>query len=116
LTERGGTIHWAADAAGRLGGILRDALNRLAAEGCTVFLSLDADAVHAADVPGVSAPNPQGLLGSELPACARFAGRSAHVSSFELAEINPTLDRDNQSTRWAALAVWSFMAGLAQRG
>jgi arginase family enzyme len=39
----------------------------------------------------------------------------AGVSSFELVEISPPLDRDGQSARWAALTVWQFLAGLASR-
>jgi formiminoglutamase len=37
------------------------------------------------------------------------------VASFEVVEVNPRLDRDGQSARWAALAVWQFLAGLAAR-
>ena len=39
---------------------------RLAAEGCPVHVTLDADAVDAAEVPGVSAPNADGLAGGEV--------------------------------------------------
>jgi arginase family enzyme len=31
------------------------------------------------------------------------------VTSFDLVEINPRFDRDGQSARWAALAIWYFM-------
>jgi formiminoglutamase len=115
LVEKGGTIRWAADISGRLVEVFQEMLSRLAGANSTIFVSFDADAVHCADVPGVSAPNAEGLRGSELTACARFAGRAAAVSSIEIAEINPSLDRDNQSVRWAALVVWNFLAGLAQR-
>jgi formiminoglutamase len=63
----------------------------------------------------VSAPNPLGLSGEEVAACARLAGASPAVSSFDLVEINPSLDRDGRSARWAAVAVWHFLAGLACR-
>jgi arginase family enzyme len=33
----------------------------------------------------------------------------------DLVEINPSLDRDGQSARWAALVIWSFLIGLALR-
>jgi len=66
-------------------------------------------------VPGVSAPNPTGLIGDDVLACARIAGKSMCVSSFDLVEINPCFDRDGQSARWAALAIWHFLVGLAGR-
>jgi arginase family enzyme len=37
------------------------------------------------------------------------------VASLDVVEINPGLDRDGQSARWAATAVWQFLAGLAKR-
>jgi arginase family enzyme len=37
------------------------------------------------------------------------------VSSFEIVEINPSLDPDGQSARWAALVVWNFLSGLPRR-
>ena len=45
----------------------------------------------------------------------RLAGQSPGVASFDLVEINPRLDRDGQSARWAALVVWNFLVGLARR-
>ena len=54
----------------------------------------------AADVPAVSAPNPLGLAGQDLAFCARIAGASPTVSSFDLVEINPMLDRDGQRMYW----------------
>lgn len=79
------------------------------------WISVDADVAHVADVPAVSAPNANGIAGAEVIETARFAGQSSRVTSFELVEINPALDRDAQSSRWAALVVWSFLVGLALR-
>jgi len=33
----------------------------------------------------------------------------------ELVEINPLLDLDGRSSRWAAMAIWHFLVGLAHR-
>jgi formiminoglutamase len=90
-------------------------MQRLSEAHCQVYVSVDADAVRLMDVPGVSAPNPVGLIGEDIITCARFAGRSPAVSSFDLVEINPRFDRDGQSARWAALVIWHFLIGLAQR-
>jgi formiminoglutamase len=96
-------------------GSLVKELRRLAAAKCQVLTSIDADAVAMDTVPGVSAPNAVGLSGSLIMHWAREAGRSAHVSSMELAEISPTHDTDGRSARWGALVVWQFLAGLAER-
>ena len=99
----------------RADSVLRSEIRRLGLQGCQVYVTLDADVADAADVPGVSAPNCGGLAGIDLLACARAAGQAAAVASFDVVEINPSLDRDGQSARWAALAVWHFLAGLAER-
>lgn len=113
--EHGCIVRWASEVQGQLTQQFGKERSRLAAAGARVYLSLDADAVRTADVPGVSAPNPFGLTGAEVAACARLAGQSPAVASFDLVEINPRHDRDGQSARWAALVVWSFLSGLAQR-
>jgi formiminoglutamase len=112
---RGGVVEWAEDVRGDLGGHFQRQCERLRAERCLIHVSLDADVATAADVPGVSAPNPVGLAGAELIACARLAGGTPGVSSFDLVEINPQFDRDGQSARWAAVVIWHFLAGLARR-
>jgi formiminoglutamase len=89
---------------------------RLRQEGCQIYVTIDADVVRMADMPGVSAPNVAGLGGDEVIECARQAGASPEVSSLDLVEVNPRYDQDGQSARWAALAVWHFLIGVAQRG
>jgi formiminoglutamase len=80
-----------------------------------IYLSIDADAFEESDVPGVSAPNPDGLPGWTAYECARLAGQDRVVSSLELVEIIPRLDQDGRSARWAALVVWNFLIGLSLR-
>jgi formiminoglutamase len=115
LRQRGGTVRWFAEVAGTLVRHLEAVSQRLADEGCQVYVSVDADSVQAADVPGVSAPNPLGLRGQEVIAAARHAGAAPRVASFDVVEINPRLDHDGRSARWAALAVWHFLIGQASR-
>jgi formiminoglutamase len=108
-------IHWGPQVWPHVRKYLDSEVQRLQEAGCHVYLSVDADAVRLMDVPGVSAPNPVGLIGEEVALCAELAGLSPAVSSFDLVEINPRFDRDGQSSRWAALAIWHFLIGLAQR-
>lgn len=115
VRERGGRIGWAGEVHSRLAERCAAEGARLAGAGYAVYLSVDADAVRAADVPGVSAPNPTGISAREVVECARVAGRSPETASMDVVEINPTLDRDGRSARWAALVVWNFLAGLRER-
>jgi formiminoglutamase len=113
--ERGCTVRWCKEVEDSLEQAFLDQCERLARAGCQVYVSIDADAVQAAEVPGVSAPNAMGLPGAKVAACARLAGSLTCVSSLDLVEINPRLDRDGQSARWAALIIWNFLIGLASR-
>jgi formiminoglutamase len=117
VQDKGGVIRWASRGSIRhvLNAILRHECKRLSADGCAIYVTLDSDVVQQADVPGVSAPNPLGLSGRTVVAAAQAAGASPVVSSFDLVEINPSLDHDGQSARWAALAIWHFLLGLARR-
>ena len=53
-------------------------------------MSFDLDAVSEAEAPGVSAPT---------------------VSSADVVELNPTVDRDGQTARLAAVTVWWLLRG-----
>ena len=112
---RGGVIRWCDGVRHSLADHFQHELGRLKEPGCSIYVALDADAVRTADVPGVSAPNATGLPGEALLTCARLAGSCQEVSSFDLVEINPRLDRDDQSARWGALVIWNFLLGLATR-
>lgn len=80
------------------------------------MVSFDLDAVDQAFAPGVSAPSTGGLAVDDWLAAARLAGRNAQVRSCDIVELNPTLDRDGQTARLAALTVWTVLAGVAERG
>lgn len=115
VLDKGGVLRWCAEVRGRLASECQRECERLAIGGATVYATLDADVVRQADVPGVSAPNPLGLSAEEVAACALLLGENKAVGSFEVVEINPSLDRDGQSARWAAAVIWHFLSGLARR-
>jgi formiminoglutamase len=113
--DRQATVRWRDDVAGRLEESFLDCLAEQRRQGCKTYLTIDADAVQAAEVPGVSAPNPLGLAGREVARCAFAAGSGAEVASLDVVEINPAHDPEGHSARWAALVIWHFLAGLALR-
>jgi formiminoglutamase len=80
-----------------------------------LFVSFDIDAVDQAFAPGVSAPAASGLTPDLWLAAARGAGHSPWVRSIDIVEVNPSLDRDDQTSRLAALTIWSFLSGVAER-
>jgi formiminoglutamase len=114
--EHGCTVRWQDELQPSLPHHVAVEGERMAGMGLAVHLSIDADAVHMAEVPGVSAPNPAGVAGSEVIAAARLAGSAAEITGLDVVEINPRLDRDGQSARWAALVVWNYLIGLLDRG
>jgi formiminoglutamase len=115
VRDKGGVFRWASEVRDRASQFFLQDCERLASGGRPVYVTLDSDVVRQADVPGVSAPNPLGLSGWEVTGCATLAGECPWVASFDLVEINPSLDRDGQSARWAAVTIWNFLSGLARR-
>jgi len=80
------------------------------------LVSFDLDAMSEAEAPGVSAPTAAGLTSDLWLAAADAAGRSSAVTSADVVELNPAVDRDGQTVRLAALTVWCLLRGLAERG
>lgn len=81
----------------------------------SVMITMDMDAVNQADAPGVSAPNASGIKKQEWLQLAYGFGKHPKVTSFDLCEVSPEFDRDNQTVKLAALTVWYFLLGFALR-
>lgn len=91
-------------------------LNRLNLfEQGSIMVTMDMDAVSQADAPGVSAPNASGISKGDWLQLAYGFGKHPKVTSFDLSEVNPEFDRDNQTVKLAALTVWYFLLGVALR-
>ena len=80
-----------------------------------LMITMDMDAVQQSDAPGVSAANASGITKHIWLDLAFELGRSSFVTSFDLCEVNPDFDRDNQTTKLAALTIWWFLLGVALR-
>lgn len=81
----------------------------------SIMASFDMDAVNQSEAPGVSAPCTNGLTADTWLAAVHSAGRCRSVVSFDLSEINPQVDRQQQTSRLGALTIWHFFLGLSQR-
>ena len=80
-----------------------------------VMVTMDMDAVDQSQAPGVSAPNPAGISSRLWLDIAFYCGKQKNVTSFDISEVNPLHDRDDQTIRLAALTIWYFLLGLALR-
>jgi formiminoglutamase len=112
-SSKGARIHWAHGPDPDLVAAFRLFCEDVRSQGrpkLSLLLTIDADAFAQADVPGCSAPNPLGLPGRLGPVFSAMA--AGYASSMEIVEVNPLLDRDGQTARWAAQVVRQFLAGL----
>lgn len=80
-----------------------------------LLVSLDMDVVDQSVAPGVSAPAVGGLPHGLILELAAAAGRSPRVKSFDLVEVNPSVDESEKTSRLAAVILWKFLSGLVQR-
>src|SRR5262249_38617352 len=77
-----------------------------------VHVSLDLDAVDPMFAPGVGTPVPGGLSYREAHLAMELVAESALLDSLELVEVNPILDRENET---GALAVELAASALGAR-
>ncbi len=78
-------------------------------------VSLDIDSVQWSEAPGVSAPQTTGFKGAEAIAFSRISGAHAGVLSFGIYELNPAVDRDDQTAALVARCALAFLEGFASR-
>ena len=79
------------------------------------FLSIDLDGLDAAQAPGVSAPNPMGLMARDAADLVEAAGASPSVRHFDIMELSPPHDHDGRTARLAAFLLLMFLAGFEAR-
>ena len=77
------------------------------------FVSFDIDGCAEAYAPAVSAPSADGFTPRQAVEAAFLAGQNQQVRLFELVELNPLYDRDNQTARLGATIITAFLTGVA---
>lgn len=92
----------------------KSSLKELSSKSDAVVISLDLDAIRAADAPGVSAPQSEGLTSSELIEMMEIAGANKKVISLGIFELNPCHDQDDRTARLAATAAYHFLSAKLQ--
>lgn len=91
--------------------ILREALDRLAAEVDFIYVSLDMDVLDQAFAPGCPAIGPGGMDSVSLLEAVLVAAQEEKVNALDIVEIDPTIDFRDMTSRIAAYALLQFMKG-----
>jgi len=81
---------------------LKNRLNPFIEKVDHLYVTIDMDGFSSAYAPGVSAPSPLGFTPYFVFKMLRFLLQSKKVISFDIAELNPSLDRDNLTASLAA--------------
>jgi len=89
------------------------ALSRAKSAG-PAFVSFDIDGCAEAFAPAVSAPSADGFTPRQAVEAAFLAGQEPQVRLFEVVELNPHYDRDNQTARLAATIIAAYLTGVAK--
>lgn len=89
--------------------IFSQSLHDLSKKCKVIVLSLDLDSIEAASSPGVSAPQIEGFLASNIIEMMEIAGSNPSVSSLGIFELNPQFDVDDRTAKLAATAAWHFI-------
>jgi formiminoglutamase len=109
VTENGGTVVTAQEAATDLSGAVDRALSGLGSVD-RLYCSLDIDVLESVYC-GSSAPTPGGLMPRELFRLVRSVAADERVAGFELVECAPPLNADGRTVDAAARTVAHFLSG-----
>ncbi|HEU0303390.1 MAG TPA: arginase [Gaiellaceae bacterium] len=109
LRQLGAAVHTMSDL-DRLGveHVVREALSHVEGPGF-VHVSLDMDVVDPSDAPGVGTPVRGGLTYREAHLAMELVAESGLASALEVVEVNPILDRENETAKLAVELVASAL-------
>lgn len=79
------------------------------------ILSFDVSAIRQSEAPANNNASPNGFYGEQACQIARYAGFSDKLTSIGFYELNPELDRNNQTSHSVAQMIWYFIDGYVNR-
>ena len=94
---------------------IRESLTHVAGPGF-VHVSLDMDAIDPDVAPGVGTPVRGGLSYREAHLAMELVAESGLASSIDVVEVNPVLDRENETGKLAVELIGSLTLGARIRG
>ena len=74
-----------------------------------IYITLDMDVFDVAYAPGVSATTINGLTPFQVKYILKLLKKSNKVKIFDIVEVNPTFDRDNQTSKLAAHMIYEVL-------
>lgn len=96
-------------------GELMDSLDAFMDKHDAVLLTLCTDVVNAAFAPGVSAPSPFGLEPTTVREIIRKVAAHEKTRSFDICEVNPSLDENGRTVKLGAHFVNEAIAGFMRQ-
>jgi len=90
-----------------LAAVMAAALDVVRAGGDGFHVSFDLDVVDPAEAPGVGTPVPGGISYREAHLVMELVAEDGELTSLDLVEVNPILDRQNMTGQLAAEMAWS---------
>ncbi|MCK4288013.1 MAG: formimidoylglutamase [Bacteroidales bacterium] len=79
------------------------------------LVTFDISAIRQSDAPANGNASPNGFYGEEVCQIARYAGMSDKLTSIGFYEVNPKLDRQEQTLHLVAQMIWYFIDGFYNR-
>ncbi|WP_423363851.1 formimidoylglutamase [Mycoplasma sp. P36-A1] len=79
-----------------------------------IYITVCTDVFSSAFAPGVSAPQPMGIMPDRFMELFRFLTSSGKVVSFDIAEISPDLDRSNTTSALGSIIIYGLVAQFAE--
>ncbi|MCP4218315.1 MAG: formimidoylglutamase [bacterium] len=80
-----------------------------------LYLTICADVFSSAYAPGVSAPQPFGMHPEAVLKLIKHILVSGKVISFDIAEVSPRFDDDNQTAKLAAILIFALINKLSEK-
>lgn len=80
-----------------------------------LYISLDIDVLDPVYAPGTSTPVPGGLTPAELKELCLLIGRHRDVAGFDLVEVNPEKDHQQQTSQVACHLLLATLGAIFQR-
>ena len=77
-----------------------------------LYITICSDVFHLSAAPGVSAPAPLGIMPKEMLPYLHIAAKSEKSIGLDIAEVNPSLDIDNHTSKLAAGLIYEYMLSI----
>lgn len=104
------TVEWVTRTEGEDDGRLFSAIDDLASQVQSIYLTIDLDAINQAFAPGVSAPSPFGWSPGVVVGLLKKILSTNKIASVDIAELNPAFDQDSRTARLAAGLIYEIVS------